>query len=722
MNYRATLLTLTLSLAATSARAEPTLELRLSGPVEIFAGDPESTSLDPRGVITAGRSVAPLSSGTDAPITCLVTTERGIFAGTSGGGLVRIDAQGNAKRVLDAEKLIVSAVAKTKGGVLAATSPEGNIMSVEADGKKAPFADPSEKYLWALLPEGDAVYAATGEPGRVLELSSGGRSKVLFESGETHVRALVRHPTRGLIAGGGQKGIVYQLKAGGGAFALYDSGMEEVTAFAIDPKNGDLYAAFISEAKPGSVLPDKTIGAVAGDPADTSSPIKGSEVVRISASGGAETVWTSRREGALGLVFDDKARQLVIATGAGQKARGRVYAVDLLDRDRVRLIARVEPRIVSAIAQDGASYVLGTAPLGRVLRLLPGLRSESTYVSFEQDLQGVAQIGRLWTFGELPSGAKIEIAVRTGNTKTHDETWSSWSAAVSSAEGGEVKVPEGRYLQLRAVLRTGDGGKSPVLRSLHASIQRRNLAPSIEEIFLLRPGLYLRPMPPEEEKEKTVTISQSSIQRLRRPGNDDEPEVRARQGQLPGLLTVAWKASDPNKDDLLYRVELRRLEPEGPWQVLAEDTEHAFHTFDGRSFGDGRYQFRVSVSDRPSNAQEEALSDQNVSEAQIIDNTPPKISKLSAAIEAGGLRIVAEAEDQLSVLGEARFSLDGGPWLTLPAADHLTDGKKERFEALTKPDGTPGQPKLGKGTHAIAVRVDDEKGNLATSASTFQVP
>ncbi|MFO0725031.1 MAG: hypothetical protein U1E65_14725 [Myxococcota bacterium] len=711
-----------LTLTPALALAEPTLELRVSGPSEIFSGDPESVSLDPRGLVSAGRVVSPLGAGIEAPITCLASTEKGLFVGTSGGGLLRLDANGNPKKVLDADKLVISAVAPMKGGVLAATSPDGNLSLVDAEGKKTAYADPTEKYVWALLVEGDTVLAATGEPGHVLELGAGGKSKILFDPGETHVRTLIRHPTRGLIAGGGQKGIVYQLKPGGGAFALYDSGMDEVTAFAVDPKSGDLYAALVSETKPGAVLADKTIGAVANDPSDTSAPIKGSEVVRIKASGGVETIWSSRREAALALIYEEGGRQLIIATGAGQKSRGRVYAVDVADRDRLRLIARVEPRIVSAMAKDGNSLILGTAPLGRVLRLLPGLRTESVYVSSEQDLQGVAEIGRIWSLGDNPPGSKVEVFVRTGNTKSHDDTWSSWSQAVVSQEGGAVKVPEGRFLQLRAVLHTGDQGRSPLLRSLHASLQRRNLAPTVEEIFLLRPGVYLRPMPPEEEKEKTVTVSQSSIQRLRRSGNDEEPEVRARQGQIPGMLTVAWRASDPNKDDLLYRVELRRLDPEGPWMPLSDAVEHAFFTFDGRSFSDGRYQFRITASDRPSNGPEDALSDQNVSEAQIIDNTPPKITNLAATAQNGGLKISAEAEDQISALGEARFSLDGGPWLTIPAADRLTDAKKERFETTVRPDGAPGEPKLSKGTHSIAVKVDDERGNLATSAASFVIP
>lgn len=712
---------LVLALALPSpAAAEPTLELRVSGPQEVFAGDPESSSVDARGVIGLGPPITKLAQVGGAPITSLVATDRAMFAGTAGGGLFRIEPGAGAKSLINGDKVIYSALALHEGKLFAATSPDGRIVSIEADGKPKPYFDPSEKYVWAMLSDAKGLLVATGEPGRVLQVGPGGRSQVLFTPEETHVRALIRHPTRGVIAGGGQKGIVYQL-GGKAAFALYDSGMDEVTGFAVDPASGDLYAAFVSESKPGAILTDKSIGPVASDPAETGSPIKGSEVVRIAASGRVDVLWTSRREGALAVAFDAKARQLYLATGASGKARGRIYAIDLGDRDRVRLLARVEPPIAStlAVADADRSLVVGTAPAGELLRIGPGQRKESIYVSSEQELERSSRIGRIWFDADVPEGGTVEISARTGNTKQHDATWSEWSAPIQSSFGGPVTVPEGRYLQIRARLGAGKGGKSPAVKSLHASVVRRNVAPEVQEVFLLRPGVYLRPMPAEEEKEKTLTMSPSALQRLRRQ-DDESRDVRVRQGVTPGMLSVGWRAEDRNKDELLFRVEIRRVDTGGDWQRLTDDEAHTFFSFDTRAYPDGRYQIRISASDRPSNAPSEALQDANLSDVFSIDNTAPLIRSLAARPSQNGVQVTVEAEDATSSLGKAELSLNGGPWLMLPAADGLTDARQERFEADVKAGGAPGQIKLDGKRISVAVRVEDEIGNAANGATTIQ--
>ena len=88
-------------------------------------------------------------------------------------------------------------------------------------------------------------------------------------------------------------------------------------------------------------------------------------------------------------------------------------------------------------------------------------------------------------------------------------------------------------------------------------------------------------------------------------------------------------------------------------------------------------------------------------------------------VSQGAIRVVAEASDAGSVLGTAYLSIDGGPWTLFPAADRLVDARSERFEVVVRADGRLGDPKLGRGVHAVAIRVDDERGNLATTSSSF---
>ena len=71
----------------------------------------------------------------------------------------------------------------------------------------------------------------------------------------------------------------------------------------------------------------------------------------------------------------------------------------------------------------------------------------------------------------------------------------------------------------------------PVVKSLHASVIRLNEPPVVSDVFMLRRGVYMKAMPPEGEKEKTVTLSASTIRDLRKPYDTDKPRVRVRQGE-----------------------------------------------------------------------------------------------------------------------------------------------------------------------------------------------
>lgn len=720
------LITLIVSLTL-SISGEPTRELSVSGSREVLEGDPETASVDPHGQISMGPTIVELGKASDRPITTMIAGPQGtVLAGTAGGAILRIDAAGKATQVAKAENEIVTALAMSGAKIFAATSG-GKIYTVDGNKLKVAF-DPEAKYIWAIVPDGNDLLVATGEPGQVLRVGQNGSSKVIFDPGETHVRSLIRHPKRGLIAGGGQKGIVYQLGDGTGtAFALYDSEMEECTSLTFDPASGDLYASIVSESKPGALDPDKSIGAVGSDPPDSdTSPIKGSDVVRITPAGRVDLLWTSKRDGALSLAFDPKAKRLYIATGTSAKGRGRVYAVELSDRDRLLLVARTEPSIASSIlpAPTGGALIVGTAPSGHIFRVGPGLRTESVYVSGEQDLSRISKIGRIWFDADIPAGARVEVALRTGNTKEYDKTWSGWSADIEVEAGKEISVPEGRYAQFRAKLKASPQGKAPVLKSLHASVVRMNVAPTVQEVFLLRRGVYMTRMPPEEEKEKTVTLTRSAITNLRGTDDDDDNRsVRVRQGIRPGMLTVTWRADDPNSDELIYRVELLRLDEAGEtWQLVANDLKESFWSFDSRAYRDGRYRFRVTASDRPSNPPDQALWDRNESEPITIDNSAPRILSVKATSPgAGKLRVEAEAEDATSVLGLAEMSLNGGPWLMLPASDGLLDAKDEKLSVDVMPSEAPGVPPVKSGRHSVLVRVEDEAGNESTASATVTV-
>lgn len=701
----ATAIILSSIIRSESIQAEPTLELYIRDADEVFDGTPLSTSVSADGHISLGLTETSINHGAKQPATCMALDKEKIYLGTAGGGLLEINKKTQTSKVIhEAPNLVISTVAQRKSRLWYATGPKGKIYDYH-NGQATEWLTPESEYVWSLLPEDNAVLAATGRPGQVIRVHKG-HSEVLFAPEESHIRTLHQHPTMGVIAGGGSQGIVYQLLGKDKARALYDSDLEEVTSIVSNAKTKDLYVALVSSKEAASLAPGTWIGPV-GDEKKTATkenPIKASEVVRIRSSGYVEQIWASKEEGALGLTFDSASATLYIAaTGMGSRERGRIYAINTKDRDRVTLLSRIQAPMATAIERDAEGLWIATAPNGVIYRLGPKTRGQGTYDSVEQDLGRVARIGQLWFDADIPPKAQVELQLRTGNTEKPDTTWSSWSSAARVARGTKIEVPNGRYAQFRATLYASPEGHSPRLKSMHASIRRKNLPPKISDIYTLKPGVYLKAIPTENEREKTVALSESTFRSLRRQGIEPDPRPRARAGEAPGKLTLVWEVSDPNRDTLLYSAEL--IDESGQSHPLKEKLKAPFITFDARAYADGTYRAKIIASDRPWNRPRGALSDKRISDAFTIDNSPPEVKNSFAKKLRRGWEISAEVTDTHSRLRRASVSINGDPWILLPSSDGLLDGYTEQLQLRFKED----QP-----VRSIKIRVEDQVGNIAT--------
>ena len=85
-----------------------------------------------------------------------------------------------------------------------------------------------------------------------------------------------------------------------------------------------------------------------------------------------------------------------------------------------------------------------------------------------------------------------------------------------------------------------------------------------------------------------------------------------------------------------------------------------------------------------------------------IDNTPPKITALSAVRSGNKLEVRWHAADALNNIAKAEYSLDGGDWKVAAPVTRLSDSPELDY-ALTL-DAPPGE-------HTIAVRVQDDYDN-----------
>lgn len=688
--------------------AEPALELYIRDVDEVLQGDPDGTSIDAEGHVTLGPTDVERVKGSGKPVMALAADKTGYLLATAGAGLRRASA-GREEILFEAKDQVLTAVTSRGGTVWFASGPKGAVQVLRA-GKARPLWRPKAEHVWGLLSDGPRVLAVTGAPGQLVAIDAKGRHEVLFDADEAHLRSLARHP-KGVLLGGGKKGIVY-LRTSDGVRALYDSELDEVTAFAVDPDTQDIYAAVVSGNKSGTLDPGTFIGPIAGETTE-GSPFKGSEVVRIRPDGEVEMLWTSKAEGALDLVFDARKKRLLIATGTGPKGRARLYGVETAVRDRVVLLARLEAPMATAMHLGArGELIVATAPDGALRQIGPKLRDRGVYDSVEQDLLRPATVGRTWFDALTPRGSKVSVQLRTGNTRRPDTTWSKWSKPVFAGwDGGGVRLPRGRYAQFRATLTAGANDEGPRLRSMHASVRRANLPPRIKEVFALKSGVYMRPIPSENQVEKSTSINDSTLDELKNQAPTRTERLRVRAGLEPGARTIAWKVSDGNGDALLYSVSL--VDERGLKVELGRHLEQPFVTFDASSYPDGRYRALVQATDRPSNPPETARVAEARSELFLIDHGAPALTEVTARKKGRGLVFAAVGTDAFSRLAVAQVSIDGGPWISFPAKDGLTDARTERFE-LEVPDVAAWSGRSASPARTAQIRLEDAFGNRAT--------
>ena len=690
-----------LVLLANVSSAKPTLELYIQGPGEMFMGDPESTSIDADGYVHLGLQQKPIDLKTDKPILFLSQKYSAGINSLWAASLKQIFNLKNPQKPIDAEG-VLTALHSHKNNIWFSTANKATLFKLE--GKKAKsIASIEAQYIWDILNTSEGLMVATGLPGELLKLGKRGKTKVVFSSSETHLKVIRQHPSWGTILGGGQEGIVYHLNKQGKVRALYDSEYEEVTDIVFDHE-GSAYVTIVGAKAKASRKPGKKIAGY-GDDNNKESPFKGSEVIRIKRDGQVAKLWTSEEEGALTLVFDKKTRQIFFGTATGPKGKARVYSIQLANRDRLTVVGRLnEPMLTSLALSPKRELIASTAPHGNLYVLGPNLTNKGVYLSIEQDLGRVSKIGRLWFDADIPKGSRINLYLRTGNTKQTDETWSSWSQAVTTPEGSAIQVPQGKYAQFKAEI-IQNKGKTPILKSMHASVVRSNLPPIVKKIIPLRSNLRIKHLHTEPETTKTMTLSANTIKQLRQIGYESNTPIRMRVSQKEGAMSIVWQAVDPDNDPMLYEAHLIRKD--GFSVLLQENLKVPFTSFDSKAHRDGEYRVKVIATDRPGNRPGLAMTDSLESQPFTIDNTPPKVVSLKASSKKQKIIVSAVVSDEHSRLGRAQVSLDGGPWLLLPAVDGFLDQKTEKLSVTLD---------AKKGNHSVAIQIYDQAYNTVRAA------
>ena len=710
---------------------------------DFLRGEVENLSVDGHGRLVLGPATELIAETTSPFLWAMVAAPDGsLYVGSGNEGKIfKIDGSGKLATFFDATELEVHALALAPDGSLyAATSPDGRVYKIDRSGRGTPFFDPEDKYIWSLAVDTNGnVFAGTGEKGTIYRITPDGKSSTFYQTKATHVITLALERSGQLLAGTEGPGRVFRVDAAGKGFLLLDSTFQEIRALRIDEAN-NIYLAALSGRTTGSSQPPVAPPADAGSTSGAREPVPTvtTEVTAIAVldTGGASAVGTEppareERRGGRGAIYRirpdglwdilwessedspydvllDSKGALVVGTGRN----GKIFSLSG-DPTTATLLMQASAQQVTGFVRDAkGSIYYATSNPGKVFKLAPQRAAEGSYLSLVRDAQTVADWGTVTWRATVPAGARVDVFTRSGNTATPDDTWSAWSGPYSAPLGEEIKSPNARYLQWKAVL-TGKQS-TPVLTSVSAAYVQRNLRPKITSLTVHPTGTVFQKPYPTGDPDIAGFDDQAPDRRLLTASATPTGSGSSlgRRAYQRGLQTFVWRAEDANDDDLRYRLLYRR-EGETAWKTLKDDLEEAIFVWDTTSVPNGTYVVKVAASDSPSNTPSGALEGELESSAFDIDNAPPAVIVGGARNSGGRTTIQFEVRDEWSSISKVEYSLDAQQWQVAYPRDGIFDSRHEQFE-LALDDAAA--------TRGLIIRAYDAKNNSATARGDVPTP
>jgi hypothetical protein len=630
-----------------------------------------------------------------------------LYLGTDQAGRVYRVAGERVEVFAETQQMLVSSLVMGDGGVLyAGTLPEGRIYAIPTSGASAGQArelarpgapasgasspaptpapadaasppaeapaDTTAESIWDLAWDAQRhrLYAATGPHGQVFSIDAQGRADLYWDAPAAHVMSLALAPDGTLYAGTSDDAVVARIAGPGRAEIAWDFPGNEITALAF--RDGVLAVAANEFADPPSVSSAPTKRSATGSRAARPRPGKG-RVWTLGADGRAERVWAQEEGHVTRLQWGDGG---VIFAALG--AEGRVVRIE---RDRTSSVwIDVDERQVLALDLAGSAPFLATGDSAAVYRVRAERPSEPTWTSKVLDAELLSRWGQLVWRG---SGA-LRIQTRSGNTERPDETWSAWSAPMTSP--GPVRSPAARFIQVRASF---EADPAAVLRALSVYYLPQNQRPVLSEVGL---------------KARTTKRA---------------PDVDPTAPPAPSPnLGLSWKVENLDGDRLRYRLRFRE-ETQAVWREILRDSETLSATeyqWNTAALPDGWYVVEVEATDELSNPDAYVLRSSASSEPLLVDNTPPEVVELASA----GTRVSGRARDGMGPISRIEIAVDGGEWRVIFPEDDLLDTRDERFAIDATTLSGLARP-LGPGAHLASVRAYDAAGNSASAETTFTV-
>ncbi len=631
----------------------------------------------------------------------------GLVAGTSPEGkLMRIDSAGKSSLIVKYPETHLYALTKNrKGEVFVGSSPDGKIYRIDSKGTSTVYFEPKQKYIWALAFDSkDQLFAATGTDGKIFKITGPNLGEVYFDSEETHIRSLAFDAKGALLAGSSNSGYLYRITGPNQGVVLAATGRSEVNRIAVTPTGVIYFAANsginrssrttsttttvsniggnvtvrgvatesetpeASKSTPPAITPPSTA-------ARSSSASVSAQVFRLDASNYPQPVWGTKDS-----IFALQAVGERIWVGAGNE--GYLYRLD--DHGYATRMGQVgadQPTVLTSLGGD--AWVVGVNHPAGLYRIGETSREAAIYESEVINPKGFSRWGGLRAFGK----GSFQLRTRSGNTPTPDRTWYSWAPV----ERDQVQSPAASYLQVEVQIIDGTVDRYELF------VLPKNQPPKVEQVEFIAPGTSYQsfPNPPQPPSPKTIEQLIGAIGKPDPSSQSQRTNLRLQPIDGTGMRTAVWKATDPNQDNLLFRIASRR-EGENDWKSLAKDLELPVYSWDTTGWAEGRYTLQVEASDLPSNLPSEALTDLLVSRPFVVDHHAPTIQVQG---RKNGL-LTFTVTDNVGLISQAQFSKNGRDFLPARPSDGILDQLTEKFEILAAAGET------------IYLRAEDESGNV----------
>ena len=649
-----------------------TRHIALRNGTDFEGGKLQGVAIDSVGRVRAGLNLGSIPLSTVTTVWDVLPMGRGrlLLATGNEGRLLEFSA-GKVKTVAETDAIALTAVEKVWGGeVIVAALPGAQLYRLQR-GKLVPWVTlPGADNVFDLAydPTRRALFAATGPNGKLFRVTKDKKVQVFFDGEEEHLMSVATHKDA-IYAGGGDRARLYKITAPGRASVLRDFGSTEVRRIRVNAR-GDVFA-IANELKNAAI------------PRSKSAPTSNSS---SSASKGKGVLYRIDRDGTPELLLEDKGEHFVSLelNAQGEPLVGTGYEGRLLTVDKERnsvLLADVDQRQVSAmVLGSGATYLVGSDPA--VLHPINGRGgNDAIWTSKVVDAGLRAKFGRL----SFTVRGTLEFQTRSGNTKEPDASWSDWSKPMTQAS--DILSPPGRFLQLRARF-----AKDPnaVLDEVSVSLVTDNLRAVIQSIRA------------ESSATKSLSPADGKL----------KPSGGALTDESAATVELSWTVSNPDKDELRYRIEFQRqgstdwfdaLKPHVRWTSKR-------HTWKTNDLPEGKYRVRITASDEISNPLGTALRHQLVSHWIGVDNTAPRFSPVTVR----GTRISGSVSDGVGPIARLEVSVVGtDDWFPVPAVDGIFDERLERFDVDLAQILSPG-------TSLLRLRAYDAENNVALSSATLK--